>query len=528
MLLLIYVESYNPVYWVQENLARQFQISVHKGDFYLLEKQFAQRPEQSWQEHAQKLEKEFGYEFKLLSVADAKKQSLNPQDLTSGKFDYFYNEPQKLTKRLGDSDWAIAITLDQTQEEDNFRSASGTAYLLRDIFSQQSPERWPELVESLQPNFGLTLKLLDINTVKLPDDALAYLKNKGISWHSDESDAENYYLKLNASTILQVGPIEISRINAVMIISLLVILCFAMSLGLLSWLRPLWRDLKTLDEKARQFGEGHLGSRAQIKRSSIASRLGQSFNLMADNIQQLITSNQHLTNAVAHDLRTPLARLRFAIEILESEDCSEQEQHRYKQSIQDSMDALDYLINQTLLHSRYSRVADISKFSACDLAALIRHEVEQYSWEIEPISWQLNIDEQFENCTSLVDGKALQRALVNMLSNASRYAVKSVSVSLTLQENDQNEDQLVLAVEDDGPGISEDQYSTVFQPFVQLENVERGGTAGQGLGLSIVEQIAKWHRGTAHVSRSASLGGARFEVRWPAHLESSLKCDNDT
>jgi len=287
---------------------------------------------------------------------------------------------------------------------------------------------------------------------------------------------------------------------------------FVSSMGLLVWLWPLNRDLKRLDKVSRAFGTGDLDGRVDIKSGSIAARLGHSFNDMADRIQKLIKSNQSITNAVAHDLRTPLARLRFAQEILELEDCNEEEKTKYTQSIHNSIDALDYLINQTLQHSRYSRVASKEHFQPCIYANSIANEVDEFAASHQNLTFRLDIDEELKGKSQNVDARALNRALSNLLSNATRYAVVEIEVGFRIVGQ-----TLVITVDDDGPGIDKTLYNTIFETFAQLDNTERGSNSGHGLGLAIVSQIATWHKGNIDVDRSP-LGGARFSLSWPLQL----------
>ena len=170
---------------------------------------------------------------------------------------------------------------------------------------------------------------------------------------------------------------------------------------------------------------------------------------------------------------------------------------------------MDYLINQTLIHARYSRAADIKSFRKSNLATVITDEFEQYSRNQHAIKFSLSIDESLAENEQMADPRAIIRALSNLLSNALRFANGKINVSFN-----ENETRYLLVVEDDGQGIEETQTENIFKPFSQINNDERSTGQGHGLGLAIVYQIALWHKGQASVERS-SLGGARFELCWP-------------
>ena len=181
-------------------------------------------------------------------------------------------------------------------------------------------------------------------------------------------------------------------------------------------------------------------------------------------------------------------------------------------AIASSVDALDYLISQNLLHSRYNRSTDIKQFSYYKFATEVLDEVDQFRFEYDQLDFDTNIDAALTEGEQFVDAKALRRVLSNLLSNAVKYADSYVRVSYF-----QSDGRIGLKVEDDGVGIDKQDYEKVFQPYIQLSNSERNNEQGIGLGLAIVKQITRWHKGEVVVGRSA-LGGAAITVSWSADL----------
>ena len=186
-----------------------------------------------------------------------------------------------------------------------------------------------------------------------------------------------------------------------------------------------------------------------------------------------------------------------------------EEYEKYRRSIDTSIENLDHLISQTLVLSRYSRTMNINQFSESKLAEIIANEVEQLSLEHANLTLNFNVDEKLKEHIFFVDCRALLRALNNLMTNASRYANSTIKVSLLSEDNN-----ALLIVEDDGPGINPEHREKIFQPFIQLENIQRDISHGHGLGLAIVEQVALWHKGNVVVTKSG-IGGAKFELRWP-------------
>ena len=107
------------------------------------------------------------------------------------------------------------------------------------------------------------------------------------------------------------------------------------------------------------------------------------------------------------------------------------------------------------------------------------------------------------------DRKLFQRAVENLLRNATRHACRRVFVKLYLEDH-----SLIVSVHDDGPGIPKDQRERALMPFVRLESSPQGQSSGIGLGLSIVARVMKRHRGTIKLDRS-DLGGLSVTLCWP-------------
>ena len=131
----------------------------------------------------------------------------------------------------------------------------------------------------------------------------------------------------------------------------------------------------------------------------------------------------------------------------------------------------------------------------------------------------INIELEFEDTENeLVEAEAryIHRVVQNLVGNAIRYAASKVRIKLEILDS-----VCRITVEDDGPGIPENEWKHVFIPFARLDNSRNRASGGYGLGLSIVQRIAFWHGGKVIVGRSG-LGGARFEMEWPKRQKKAL------
>ncbi len=488
-------------------------VKQYSGTFYLLEQQLQSTPSEQWQEQVRLLAPQFGNELTLLPLqADPENPSYR-QALMVNEFYFGADTPIRLMHRIGNSEWVISMALEMTEQQQLIHSAKGTAYLILQVFESMPVERWPEALKNLSEKFNTELFILAKDELSLDQEKMARLANDELVWQLEAQDQNVFYRQLSDQrSILRVIVPDINTLVIWSYAAAIFTLVFVISICMFLWVYPMLRDLNRLSDIAVDYGDGYLKKRAELTKVSVVARLAGSFNLMADKIEKLIQGHKELTNAIAHDLRAPLYRLRFAFEMLSDGDVTAQEQQRYSSSIRVSIDDLDHLIDQTLVLSRYSRAMDIRHFSDCELASVVDDEIERLRLELTPLNLEFNLHPELEKCLLFVDSRALLRALNNLVSNASRYANNSIKISLYTQGSD-----CLLSVEDDGPGIDEQQWKIIFQPFAQLHSVHRDTASGHGLGLAIVQQIALWHKGKVRVGHS-NLGGAKFEMRWPMRV----------
>lgn len=507
---LFFSEFFNPIRWVAENVLAKFNQSVYSGSFYLLEREFLQRPQSEWPALLARLDPEYGYDINILNLQDAHNNwginSLPEHDQIISRTN---DDIEALFKRLGDTDYLLMMMVDESIDSGIAHKSQGTIARLKSYLSEYSPADYPNATVDLQKHFDFPLHWVDKNPDIITRRNQHQIEQWGYFWHGQ--DAVTFYITIDDSNRwLVLGPTPSNQWVIITYFSGLIIsVLVTFSLALLIWLYPLWRDLKQLDKTSQDFGNGKLDVRSNIRKSSIASRLSQSFNGMANDIQTLIQSNRELTNAVAHDLRTPLARLRFAIEMLEQTPSESDDATRYYTVVSKSINDLDYLVNQLLTHSRYSRSVDSSHFKEENLAELITEEINVFSPEYPSISVEFTCDEYFNSNKIFIDSRAITRALQNLFSNAIRFARQEIAVTLSCVDS-----MVILSVEDDGVGIDLAIAEQLLLPFSQVDNDERNTRQGHGLGLAIVNQISQWHKGKTDIQRSP-LGGAKIILSWP-------------
>ncbi|SEI82146.1 two-component system, OmpR family, sensor histidine kinase RstB [Allopseudospirillum japonicum] len=277
-------------------------------------------------------------------------------------------------------------------------------------------------------------------------------------------------------------------------------------------IRLLEQRLQKLEKAASHIASGNLNARVELGgQQDFIARLAAAFNRMAEQIQSLLNTQQDMIHAVSHELRTPVARIRFGLQILEDS----LEQHPSLLAQLEGMDTdiqeLDELVDEILTFARLGQNGLRLRFESCLIMDLV-HEVVEAHQPLHP-HLQLTVHQDRgaqDQGLADVEARYFQRAVQNLVGNACRYAHSQIQVYCWFEA-----DSLRIDVEDDGPGIPEQDWQRVFTPFSRLDDSRTRASGGYGLGLSIVQRIMHWHRGSALIDRSPSLQGARFSLIYP-------------
>jgi signal transduction histidine kinase len=236
---------------------------------------------------------------------------------------------------------------------------------------------------------------------------------------------------------------------------------------------------------------------------------------MADRIQQLINSHKELTNAVSHELRSPISRIRFGLTMFTSSSAPEKKQH-YICGIQADVNELEDLVSELLTYARFDRERPNLHFSRHPVIPWLKNLLGNKLPSLDQPVCECSFHVNSESCAAWFEPKQMGRAVGNLVQNALRCARQRIHVSL-----EQCDSEAVIHVDDDGPGIPENDRKRIFEPFTRLDSSRSRVSGGHGLGLAIVHRIAVWHCGNVTVLDSP-MGGARFSIRWPGFAKQNL------
>lgn len=263
--------------------------------------------------------------------------------------------------------------------------------------------------------------------------------------------------------------------------------------------------LRKLRETVDQFGRGNLSVRADANRSDEFGDLAKAFNEMAHKTEQLLTAERRLLQDISHELRSPLARLEFAVELARTSPDREGAISRIKRDV----DRLSVLVGELLDVARTEGESLSPALRNLSLDALLRNLAEDCSFEAEAKDCRIEL--QAEPSISMQgDPELLRRAIENILRNAIRHAPEGSTIHLRLQRKDQ---RALIEIQDQGPGIPEEALSQIFKPFFRVETDRNRNSGGVGLGLAIAQRAVILHHGTLHAENS--LPGLRVEIHLP-------------
>ena len=382
-------------------------------------------------------------------------------------------------------------------------------YLMRSELREIPPRNWSKTLNELDLNLSFDLRIEPLSKFQLGERSMQHLREGDIVALDDQY---TFIQRIPRSHyVLAVGPIPylyFMHEMRLLDIALMAFIAISLAFPVFIWMRPHWQDMLRLESAAQRFGEGHLTERIHFDSMSSFERLGVAFNQMADNINALIASKKQLIDGIAHELRTPLVRLRYRLEM--SENLTEAESLALNRDI----GQLEALIEELLTYARLDRPQTELSLTTPDLPQWIATHVE----DVQAVNPQreVTIDQITPGDYGALDMRLMERVLDNLINNAMRYSQSRIQVSLMLHGS-----MACLQVDDDGPGIAEGERERVFEPFVRLDPSRDRAPGGCGLGLAIVHSIAVAMGGQAHCDVS-SLGGARFSLTWPIYHHISL------
>lgn len=379
------------------------------------------------------------------------------------------------------------------------------------------PGQEKEYLARIQDQFSYPIDIQNIADLPLDSEQIGRLRlDHSIILYRDNASVRGTTISIispmpnSPSEVLVLGPVPLFNWMPFQLAAGITLLSlFILSLGIYGLILPMQRKIREVNFALNRMKTGDLNLRLPIDGSDEMASLASSYNSMSDHIQRLIEAQRELMRAVSHELRTPVARIRFGMEMLAEEDDYE---YRIQQldMIDKDIEALNTLIDEIMTYAKLEQgmpSLEIEKVVLFDVLDQVVNETDALKTgkdiQLQTMSTSLEVD---------AERRYLHRVVQNLVGNAVRYCDHKVLVSggVTAQG------VAYVCVEDDGPGIPEEDRSRVFEAFARLDDSRTRASGGYGLGLSIVSRIAYWFGGKIEVDQSTTLGGARFIMSWPA------------
>ncbi|HLY16493.1 MAG TPA: ATP-binding protein [Bryobacteraceae bacterium] len=264
--------------------------------------------------------------------------------------------------------------------------------------------------------------------------------------------------------------------------------------------------VRRLQRAVEQFGRGDLSARAAHHRSDELGDLGRTFDRMADRIQTLLDAQHRLLLDISHELRSPLARLRVAVELARSG----QDREAALTRIEKEAERLNALVGGLLQVTRAEGDPDSLHHEPVRLDQLVEELVADASIEAQARGSEVRL---LGTQVAVVQGDAelLRRAIENVIRNAIRYTPAGQAVEANL---DAAGGRAVVRVRDYGPGVPEAALPRIFDAFYRVEEDRARASGGAGLGLSIARRAVELHKGTIRARNAEP--GLLVEIDLPA------------
>lgn len=277
--------------------------------------------------------------------------------------------------------------------------------------------------------------------------------------------------------------------------------------------RYMARPIIDISEASRKFAGGDLATRVSsnaLQRRDEIGDLAADFNQMAHRLEDMIKGQQKLFGDISHELRSPLARLQIALEILDRKVAEADKP--MLQRIDLEVTRLNNLIGKLLELNRLGSAGQSLLKDKVDLADLLEKICEDGRFEASVRRIQISLHSE-SSLQVMADVYLLEQAIENILRNAIKYSPEGSEIKVDLRQDRQNQ-KVVISIADQGPGIAEMHLPKIFAPFYRCQDDRDRKTGGVGLGLAIAFQAVKAHDGNLVLSNLEG-GGLKAEISLP-------------
>jgi len=495
----------------EKNALGNFKL-ITQGVFYSLDEILKKYPEEKWQSIINKMRPENSGLIKVIPISSLPLDPKSIDEIKHNQILLIYEEKEnskKVYKKINDSYFAYEYIIDYNDIEEANRIFGWAPFLVNESLKHTPQNQWPSLLETLSKQYGYPVLFLTMDQANLNQNERDTLKKN--QWvmqlpnKTDDSIQILYVPSLNYQ-VLKFGPIYLPYIGVYQKYILFVFTLLFVEIIIFIIALLFSYSLDKLNQLANEYGKGNFDNKVQLNSASILYPLFNHLKIMGQHINHLIASHKELTNTVSHEIRTPISRLRISLELLRESKSFYQVIER-SDSMEEDIQELEGLVSEILTYAqldRYDLTLEKKRLSLNDLIDQAIHQLEKSG-----LKNKLKMIKS-ETIYADVNARYFLRAILNLLQNADRFAKLIIIITLTKI----NEKYCQLIIEDDGPGIAEEDKEKVFQPFIQLKVNQALDHKNYGFGLAITQKIIVQHYWKIMLEDSSS-GGARFVITIP-------------
>jgi signal transduction histidine kinase len=377
--------------------------------------------------------------------------------------------------------------------------------LARETFHLKPQQEWQNLAYRLQTETTTGVNIFQITSEAVPQSVLAQLRDPINANGFIDPETPYIYYPLGESHILEIGPVQYER--WLFYISEWMLILASVMIGLLALFTLYRYQTKCLAKAQHLLHIDDSHARYPLTLSKLSDAIRDTFDNFDDETREYkerLLNQQDLLHGVAHEFRSPMARIQFALDLLEHSDAENQKS--LKNQIGQNLDELDNLVKELLSYSRFRTQQIPLNIEKVDVSKMVEDCFSELKDFYSTITYELKIDIRPEIA---VDSILFKRALKNVIRNGARYASSALVISIDIYHGHTR-----ILVEDDGPGIPPGKADRIFEPFTRLDASRSRDSGGNGLGLAIVKAILDKHHATVEVG-SSTLGGASFTILLP-------------
>jgi signal transduction histidine kinase len=256
------------------------------------------------------------------------------------------------------------------------------------------------------------------------------------------------------------------------------------------------RPVRWLHEGVQQVSAGNLDHRVPMTRSGEFRDLAESFNAMTERVGKMLYAKERLLLDVSHELRSPITRMKVALEFMED--------GKVKEGLGEDIREMELMVSTILDAYRLFQETDTLNFKSVNMAELMEDAASDFRGR----SPGVEITEAAAGITLRVDPEKIKTVLKNVISNGIKYSEKTAdAVQVCLKAHI---DGVVVEIKDRGVGIPEDALPYVFEPFYRVDSSRSRKTGGYGLGLSLCKEIMEAHGGRIEIQSTLGSGTSVF------------------